>query len=353
MSDPTEDFSAHFPKTRGYLSACTAGLPSVSTSKATQSFMTDWAAGKLDAVAIDASVNRCRALFAQIAGVTPDRVAVGSQVSQFASVVATSVADGAEVLCAAGDFASLAHPFVQLQHRGVRVRFVPLDALAAEISSRTALVVFSLVQSATGEVADHAAITTAAEQHGARTCVDLTQSLGWLPVHASHFDYTITHAYKWLCAPRGTAFLTVREGLDTTLIPLAAGWYSAADVWSSCYADSMPLDPDAGRFDVSPAWPSIPGTEAALTLIASLDPDAVHAHAVGLAGAARAALGADFASAQANSAIVTWADPSGADLAALTQAGITASGRAGNARVAFHLWNTTRDVTELVTALAR
>ena len=50
---------------------------------------------------------------------------------------------------------------------------------------------------------------------------------------------------------------------------------------------------------------------------------------------------------------MTWADPEGTDLARLTAAGITASGRAGRARVAFHLWNDLEDVDLAARALGR
>ncbi|WP_461640931.1 aminotransferase class V-fold PLP-dependent enzyme [Leucobacter sp. BZR 635] len=343
------DFASHFPETRGYLSACTGGLPSHATLAASREFHDSWASGALDARAIGDSAERTRELYAQLVGMPAERVALGSQVSQIVSIIATAVPDGAEVLCAAGDFSSLTHPFEQLAARGVRVRYAPVAELAEAVTPETALVAFSLVQSATGVVADHAAIVAAASAVGARTCVDLTQSLGWLPIGAASFDYTVCHAYKWLCAPRGTAFLTVREGLDDSLTPLAAGWCSADDVWASCYAGHTPLAASAGRFDLSPLWPLVAGTEAALALFAALDPAAVHDHAVGLANAARSMLEMP----SGNSAIVTWADASGTDLAAMQAAGIVASGRAGNARVAFHLWNTEEDVAMLAGALGR
>ena len=349
-STPPPPLSAlGFAAGRGYLSACTAGLPTTATATAVRAFVDDWQHGRLDARALSAQARRCRDLFAGIAGVAADRVALGSQVSQLVSVVATSIPDGAEVLCAAGDFASLAHPLEQLAHRGVRVRYAPVHRLADEVTPGTALVAFSLVQSASGEVADAEAIAAAAARAGARTLVDLTQSLGWLPVGAAAFDFTVCHAYKWLCAPRGTAFLTVREGLDDEPVPLAAGWCSADDVWESCYAGHTPLAAGAGRFDVSPAWPAIGGTEAALRDVAALDPHAVHAHDLALANAAREVLGLPAG----DSAIVTWEDPDGRDLAALTARGIVASGRAGNARVSFHLWNTADDVELLARALSR
>lgn len=341
-------YQHHFSAVPGYLSACTAGLPSHDTVRAMTDFTAAWAAGQLDAHALGASLERVRTHYAALAGVHRDRVAIGSQVSQLVSIIATAVPDGGEVLCAASDFASLTHPFEQLASRGVTVRYAPAARLAEAIGPQTSLVAFSLVQSATGEIADYEAIVATAASVGARTCVDLTQSLGWLPVTAELFDYTVCHAYKWLCAPRGTAFLTVRAELTDTLTPLAAGWCSADDVWGSCYAGHTPLSETARRFDLSPLWPVVAGTEAALALFAGLDIAAVHAHNAGLATQARELLGLTDSA----SAIVTWPDPDGSALEALGRHGIVASGRAGNARVAFHLWNTDADVRLLERALA-
>jgi hypothetical protein len=53
------------------------------------------------------------------------------------------------------------------------------------------------------------------------------------------------------------------------------------------------------------------------------------------------------------SAIVTWSDPEARDLARLTAAGVVASGRAGRARVAFHLFNDDSDVDLALAALGR
>ncbi|MBC9955382.1 aminotransferase class V-fold PLP-dependent enzyme [Leucobacter sp. cx-42] len=340
-------FSDDFDAAPGYLSACTVGVPTHATTTAMRDFITDWARGDLDAFALGESLERSRALFARIAGVSPDEVAIGSQTSQLVSVIATAVPDDAEVLCAAGDFSSLTHPFEQLADRGVTVRYAPLAELAAAVRPETALVAFSLVQSATGEVADHAAISAAAAAHGARTCVDLTQSLGWLPIGAETFDYTVCHAYKWLCAPRGTAFMTVRSELMRDATPVAAGWCSADDPWTATYAGHTPLSETARRFDLSPVWPAVTGTERALEYFAGHDAGAIRAHVLTLANAARAELGLE----PGDSAIVTWADPDGCDLARMQAAGITASGRAGNARIAFHVWNSDADVSMLAEAL--
>ncbi len=100
---------------------------------------------------------------------------------------------------------------------------------------------------------------------------------------------------------------------------------------------------------MSPAWPAWVGAEAALGFALSLDPAEVHDHAVGLANAFRERL--DLG--PSNSAIVSWPDPGGAHLAAFAAAGVTASGRAGRARVSFHLWNDEEDVDLAARTLGR
>ena len=341
--------AAYSPSTTRYLAACTSGRPTIETVRALQVDADIWARGEASPAHYQVEIDRARALYAGLVGVGADRVAIGSQASVMAAVVAASVPDGREVVCVDGDFTSMVFPFLQQEHRGVTVRHVPVHQLAASLTERTWLVAFSLVQSATGEIADAPAIRTAAAEVGAYTLCDTTQATGWLPVAAGDFDATICHAYKWLGAPRGAAFLTVQPALAELLRPVQAGWFAGDDPWASCYGPTMTLATDARRFDVSPAWPAWVGTRVALEFFARLDPAAVYAHDTGLGNALCAGLGLP----QRSQAIVTWADPSGADLARLTAAGITASGRAGRARVAFHLWNDASDVEAALITLAR
>jgi selenocysteine lyase/cysteine desulfurase len=345
----TEAQAAYSPSSTRYLAACTAGRPTIDAVRALQADADIWGRGDASPAHYQVDIDRSRQLYAGLVGVGVDRVAIGSQASVMAALLAASVPAGREVVCVDGDFTSMVFPFLQQEHRGISVRHVPVAELATSLTERTWLVAFSLVQSATGEIADAPAIRAAAAAVGAFTLCDTTQATGWLPVHAADFDTTICHAYKWLGAPRGTAFLTVTPELAELLRPVQAGWFAGEDPWASCYGPMMTLATDARRFDVSPAWPAWVGTRVALEFFTRLDPAEVHAHATGLGNALCAGLGLP----QRDQAIVTWADPAGADLARLTAAGITASGRAGRARVAFHLWNTPDDVSAVLTALAQ
>ncbi|MBO3663894.1 aminotransferase class V-fold PLP-dependent enzyme [Microbacterium stercoris] len=331
-----------------YLATCTVGVLPLATRDALIADAMASADGHADPVAYSAATERARAHFAALVGTLPERVAIGSQTSAFTSLIAAALPAGAEVVVPEGDFSSLLLPFAHAP-QGLRVRAVPLRALADAIGPETSLVAFSLVQSATGEVADLRAITEAAHRHGARTLCDGAQAVGWMPVDATQVDALVCHAYKWLCAPRGVAFLALSESFAREIPPLQAGWYAGADPWSSCYGHEVHLADDATRFDVSPAWPAFFGAEQSLALFASADARASHAHTTALAAAFREAIGVGEPAIP--SAIVSWPDPDGRELARLTNAGIIASGRAGRARVGFHVYNDERDVERAVRAL--
>ncbi|MFF1633882.1 aminotransferase class V-fold PLP-dependent enzyme [Leifsonia sp. NPDC058248] len=347
-SAPTLDEArSHFTHSAGYLAACTQGLPLQETLAASRAELDAWAAGEATPAHYGEAVEAARAAYARLVGVAVGQVAIGSQISVLTSLAACSAPDGAEIVCVDGDFTSMIYPFLAQSHRGVTVIHAPLERLADAIGPRTWLVAFSVVQSATGRIADTDAVVAAASRHGARTLADLTQAAGWLPVDASRFDLTVCHAYKWLCAPRGSAFLTVGDRMLDQLRPVQAGWFAGDDPWASCYGPGIQLAPDARRFDVSPAWPVWPGTAAALEFFAALDLHEVRTYVSGLGDE----LSERLAIPALAQPIVTWPDADGRDLAALTAAGIRASGRAGRARVAFHLWNTPADIDLVEKAL--
>lgn len=342
-----DDLRSAFDPAQGYLNAATAGIAPRRTVAALREDLDRWGSGGIDVPRYEAAVAASRARFAALVAVDVDRVAIGSQVSAMASVVAASLPDGARVVCVAGDFSSVVFPFLAQGPR-LDVRHVAADRLAEEVASGADLVAYSLVQSATGAVLDDDAVVAAARSVGAWTLCDLTQAAGWRRVDAGRYDISVTAAYKWLCAPRGTGFLTVRPEVQDALVPVQAGWYAGDDPWASCYGPQMRLAADARRFDVSPAWQAWLGTAESLATFADVDPDAVQAHAVGLADVFRAGLGLE----PGGSAIVTLPDPDGTLRAGLERAGCRVAGRAGRVRLAFHAWNDGADVDRALAALA-
>lgn len=336
---------AEFGEPHGYAAAASIGIPPRRAVDALRADLEAWARADRDPQGYDDIIARTRAHYARLVGVDATRVATGSQTSVQASLVAASVPAGAEVLVVERDFSSLLVPFTQRPDANVRA--VPLEGLADSITSETFLVVFSLVQSATGALADAAAIREAAAQHGALTFCDTTQATGVLPVAAGDFDLTVCHAYKWLCSPRGVSFLTVGARADAVLRPTQGGWYAGDEVWQSCYGTDITLASDARRFDVSPAWQAWVGAEQSIGMFAELDIAEIWQRAAGLGELLCHELGLP----PRPQAIVSWPDADGTQLQRISEAGIRISGRAGRARASFHLWNTEDDVAAIVRAV--
>jgi selenocysteine lyase/cysteine desulfurase len=322
-----------------YLDTATMGLPPRRTVDALGRTVDEWRRGRTDARRFDDLVEASRDAYGRLVAVEPSWVATGSQVSAFVGLVAASLPEGSEVLVAAGDFTSVLFPFLARADHGIRVREVPLEAIADHVTAATTLVAVSAVQSADGRVADLEALGEACAATGTRTLVDTTQATGWLPVEASRFSYTTGGGYKWLLAPRGTAFLTVRPELVADLLPVAAGWYAGEDRWSSIYGSPLRLAREARRFDLSPAWLSWVGQAASLQLLLELGVEALHGHATRLARRFCEAVELPFA----GSAIVSAsADEQVPTL--LLEAGIRAATRAGRLRLSFHVSTTDADV---------
>jgi len=335
-----------FAAERVYLNTASYGLPPTSGWDAMQAALADWRHGRTSWEHWAQATEGSRVAFADLVGVDATRVATGATVSGLLSLVASSLPDGTRVLAPEIEFTSALFPFLVHARRGVTVRTVPLAELVASIDAATDVVVTSAVQMATGEVADLDALARVAARHGARTVIDATQAIGWLPLDARRFDVVVCAAYKWLLSPRGTAFMTVRPELLDSIVPLAAGWYAGEDPHATYFGPPLRLAADARRLDVSPAWHCWVGALPALELLRDVGIDTVHEHDLRLANRFRAGVGLP----PGDSAIVSCDLPGAVEK--LSAAGIMAAVRGGRLRTSWHLYNTDDDVDRALRALA-
>ena len=325
-----------------FLNSATLGLAPLCSVEAMRAYELSRQAGTVNAVEIDAYVERGRAAFAALLGREPSEVAVGSQASQFVGLVAASLPPHSVVLGAEEDFTSVLFPFLRAD---LDVRLVPLERLLDSVGDDIDLVAVSAVQSADGRLVDLTALADAAARAGAPTLVDVTQAAGWLPLSGLEADYVVGSGYKWLLGPRGTCFFAVAPTAPA-LPELAAGWYAGESRWDSIYGPPLRLATDARRYDVSHAWGCWVGHAPALELLLEIGVERIHAHDLALANALRDGLGLP----PGHSAIVSVETPD--DIATrLSAAGIAAAVRAGRLRLSFHLYNTVDDVEAALRAL--
>jgi selenocysteine lyase/cysteine desulfurase len=327
-----------------YLNTASIGLPPRPALSALAEAQERWRVGDPDPWDYDYDVARSRRAFAVLAGTTADRVAIASQSSTCAALLAASLEPGDEVLCAEEDFTSVLFPF--LARADLSVRCVPLERLLDEVRQSTRLVAVSAVQSLDGRVLDLDTLADVARANGALTYVDTTHAIGWLPVHSDRFTVTACSAYKWLCAPRGVAFMTVTQEAQQWLSPRYANWYAAPDPWQGGYGLPLRLADDARRYDLSPAWFSFVGAAESLELLVKVGIDAICPHNIALANEFRLAVGMP----PSNSAVVYLRRD---DVESLRQAGVHCVIGEGAARLAFHLYTTHDDVAAAAGAFTR
>jgi selenocysteine lyase/cysteine desulfurase len=339
-----EAFGAEFAGAEGFLNSPTYGLPPQFLIDALQDCIAGWQAGTMEASSFDEPVRAGRAGYAALTGVPVDAVAMGGNVSAVLGLVAAAVPDGSRVATLAGEFTSTTFPFAAQAGRGVTVTELAPEELVSTAADFD-VVTASLVQSANGAVLDVDALRNAVAGTDTLTVVDITQALGWKQVDVGWADVTAAAVYKWLLAPRGTAWMSLSDRVAQIMTPHVANWYGGEDPWQSIYGLPLRLAGSARRFDASPAWFSALGAGLTLPWLASLDTAAIEAHSVGLANRVRVELDLP----QQDSAIVSIPIADAADK--LRAAGIRASVRAGAVRVGFHLYNTDDDLDRLLDAL--
>ncbi|MEZ5978334.1 MAG: aminotransferase class V-fold PLP-dependent enzyme [Planctomycetota bacterium] len=108
---------------------------------------------------------------------------------------------------------------------------VAVEAIERALTSRTKLVVVDHVTSATGLVLPVERIVALARERGVETLIDGAHAPGMLPLDldAIGAGYYTGNCHKWLCTPKGSAFLHVRRDLQERTPPLVVSHGRNAD----------------------------------------------------------------------------------------------------------------------------
>jgi cysteine desulfurase/selenocysteine lyase len=268
---------------------------------------------------------------------------------------------GDNVLVLDGDYPANIYPWMNLAHRGVLTKFVPLreggldlDVLVSRIDSHTRVIAMSAVMFATGFRNNLVEVGKICKERGIFFVVDGIHSLGALPldVQAANVDVLAAGSQKWLLGPIGAGCLYVRRELLDQLVPGAyVGTSSVID--AANFLDyNFTLLATAERFSVgSSNIIGAYGLHASVALIQEIGIEQIAERVLMLAGVAIGdlhergfKLSASTAPEHRSGIVIAEVDDPVAASARLQQKGIICIPRGKGIRIAAHFYNTEEEV---------
>lgn len=178
-------------------------------------------------------LNETRAVAAKLIGAKASEIALLGPTSLGLSLVANGLPwqPGDEVVCYHDDYPANVYPWMDLQRRGVGLRFVQTDvpghitpeAVERVLTSKTKLVALASCHYFTGYRIDVDAIGKMLRERGVLFCLDAIQTLGAFDTRVDHVDFLSADAHKWLLGPMAAGIVYVREELHDLLRPSLLG----------------------------------------------------------------------------------------------------------------------------------
>ena len=148
------------------------------------------------------------------------------------------------------------------------------DIIMAGVTERTVLAMIDTVTSPTGLLMPFERLTKELEARGVAVLLDAAHGIGMVPLSLDKLgaSYTTSNCHKWMCAPKGSAFLHVRKDLQHLIHPLTIShgmtfplgdttrfrhefdWTGTRDISAAC---SIPATIEYMEKMVDGGWPAI------------------------------------------------------------------------------------------------
>ncbi|MGH7885655.1 MAG: aminotransferase class V-fold PLP-dependent enzyme [Thermodesulfobacteriota bacterium] len=185
-------------------------------------------------------VENSRKICADLIGAENDEVAFVKSTSHGISLVASGLKwkKGDNLLVYEKEFPSNIYPWLNLQKKGVEIKFIKDDKGEINLSeiekladSNTRLLSISSVQYSNGFKADLEKIGEFCSSNNILFFVDAIQSLGVLPMDVKKFkiDFLSADGHKWMLSLEGTGIFYCSKYKAHLITPSLLGWKSIID----------------------------------------------------------------------------------------------------------------------------
>ncbi|MGG4495936.1 aminotransferase class V-fold PLP-dependent enzyme [Brevibacillus reuszeri] len=195
-------------------------------------------------------------------------VALISNTSEAIGIIAGSIPfrQGDNIVINTLEFPSGVLPWLGLQQKGVEVRVVghtnwqvSIEDILAQVDHRTRLVMTSHVSYMSGSRMDYRRLYQSLKKTDALLLLDVTQSMGVVPVYLEDTDFIVCSSYKWLLSIHGAGILAVNQSDRVRdLVFRTPGWRSIQEQFGPSRFETYTLHEDARRYERGfPSYPSL------------------------------------------------------------------------------------------------
>ncbi len=175
---------------------------------------------------------RARALSARLIGARPEEIALMGPTALGLSLFANGLdwQAGDEVVCYEDDYPSNVYPWLDLDRKGVTVRYLRPEKqghltpglIAAALTPKTRLVALASCHFLSGYRIDIDAIGRLLHERGILFSLDAIQTIGAFETRVDHVDFLSADAHKWMLGPLAIGIVHVKtehfERLRPTLL---------------------------------------------------------------------------------------------------------------------------------------
>ncbi len=200
-------------------------------------------------------VEATRSAAARLLGGSSHEYALIGPTSLGLSLVANGLSwkQGDEIICYRDDYPANVYPWMNLEKRGVVVRYIDPpefgritpESVFAVLTAQTKLVALASCHFLSGWLLDVETIGVELRKRGILFCLDAIQTIGAMPTSVEYVDFLSADAHKWMLGPLTAGVFFVRKERFAELQPTLIG------AWNGIAPDFVTQDtlrfPESGQ----------------------------------------------------------------------------------------------------------